>query len=85
MDCAFPAQFAFAVSKRIFPNATDRNRIKRLMREVIRLQKISFYQKLKEKNKQAIFLISYHTKRMPTIQELETDIAKLFTKLLYSL
>ncbi|HUM53292.1 MAG TPA: ribonuclease P protein component, partial [Chitinophagales bacterium] len=62
LNCAFQAQFAFAVSKKIFPLAKDRNRIKRLMRESMRLQKPAFYQLLQEKNKQLILLLSYHSK-----------------------
>ena len=85
MNCAFPAQFAFAVSKKIFPLAKDRNSIKRLMRESVRLQKPAFYQILQEKNKQLILLLSYHSKKMSNLKEIDESITKLLNKVLNEL
>lgn len=85
MNCAFPAQFAFAVSKKIFPLAKDRNSIKRLMRESVRLQKPAFYQILQEKNKQLILLLSYHSKKISTLKEIDESITKLINKVLNEL
>ena len=85
MNCAFPAQFAFAVSKKIFPLAKDRNSIKRLMRESVRLQKPAFYQILQEKNKQLILLLSYHSKKMSNLKEIDESITKLINKVLNEL
>ena len=85
MNCAFPAQFAFAVSKKIFPLAKDRNSIKRLMRESVRLQKPAFYQILQEKNKQLILLLSYHSKKISTLKEIDESITKLLNKVLNEL
>ncbi len=85
MNCAFPAQFAFAVSKKIFPLAKDRNRIKRLMRESVRLQKPAFYKILQEKNKQLILLLSYHSKKMSNLKEIDESITKLLNKVLNEL
>ncbi|HPA36340.1 MAG TPA: ribonuclease P protein component [Chitinophagales bacterium] len=79
-DCAFRAQFAFVVSKRIFPLATDRNRIKRLMRESVRLQKPELYEQLQEKK--VILLFSFHQKRMATFSEIDMAIKKLLPALL---
>ncbi|MBK6273936.1 MAG: ribonuclease P protein component [Saprospirales bacterium] len=85
LNCAFPAQFAFAVSKKIFPLAKDRNSIKRLMRESVRLQKPAFYQILQEKNKQLILLLSYHSKKISTLKEIDESITKLLNKVLNEL
>ncbi len=85
MNCAFPAQFAFAISKKIFPLAKDRNRIKRLMRESVRLQKPVFYQLLQEKNKQLILLLSYHSKKMSDFKEIDESVTKFLNKVLNEL
>ena len=45
----YPAKFSVSVSKRHFSNATDRNRIKRQIRECYRLQKPAFYDALDKK------------------------------------
>ena len=85
MNCAFQAQFAFAVSKKIFPLAKDRNRIKRLMRESVRLQKPTFYQTLREKNKHVILLLSYHLKTISDFKEVDESVTKLLNKMLNEL
>jgi len=45
----FPVQAAFSVSARIFKKSTDRNLLKRRMREAWRLNKNQFYDKTGEK------------------------------------
>lgn len=85
MNCAFPAQFAFAASKRLFPNATDRNRLKRLMRESVRLQKPEFYKSLQEKNKEVVLLLSYHAKSIADFKTVDAAVTQLLKKLLNEL
>ncbi len=51
------------VSKRNFKNATDRNRIKRLLREAYRLNKLPIHQNIT--NKQLHFFILFIDKTMP--------------------
>lgn len=85
MNCAFPAQFAFAVSKKLFPNAPDRNRLKRLMRESVRLQKNEFYKLLQEKNKQVVLLLSYQAKTIADFKTVDAVVTQLLSKLLVNL
>ncbi|MEZ5053512.1 MAG: ribonuclease P protein component [Chitinophagales bacterium] len=81
VNCAFPAQFAFVASKRIFPNAVDRNRIKRLMRESIRLQKPDFYTTISDMDKTVILLLNYQAKEIKTYAEIYQAIESLLAKL----
>ncbi|HNI31349.1 MAG TPA: ribonuclease P protein component [Chitinophagales bacterium] len=85
LNCAFPAQFAFAAPKKIFPNAVDRNRLKRLMRESMRLQKPEFYKILQEKDIQIVLLLSYHAKKTHDYIEVDEAVIKLLKKLVNEL
>ena len=85
LNCAFQAQFAFAAPKKIFPHAVDRNRLKRLLRESVRLQKPTFTQALQDKNIQIILLLSYHTKKIHDYKEVEDAVTKLLQKLVNEL
>ncbi len=61
----YPAQAGFSVPKKYFKRAVDRNRIKRLMREVYRTSKIQLYQKLCTEQKQFAFMFVYKGKQIP--------------------
>ena len=61
----YPAQASFSVPKRNFKHAIDRNRIKRLMREAYRLNKISFYENLAERKEQMAIMFVYKGKKLP--------------------
>ena len=58
-------QAAFSVSKRHFKKATERNRIKRLMREAWRLQKNEWQTSLQQTNKTAVVFILYVSNELP--------------------
>jgi ribonuclease P protein component len=56
---------AFSVSKRYFKKAVYRNRIKRLMREAYRLQKMDLQNQLHQNNKNVSVFILYISKELP--------------------
>ena len=64
------SKFVFTVSKKKFKRAVDRNRIKRLMREVVRKEKIS------GKNIAFIFV----GKELPTYNEVEKSIKLILSR-----
>jgi len=55
-DLPFPVQAAFSVGKRYFRHATDRNKIKRRMKEAYRLNKFGLYEKLSTQKISCIFI-----------------------------
>ncbi|TVZ56206.1 ribonuclease P protein component [Lutibacter sp. Hel_I_33_5] len=78
----FPVQAGFSVPKRNFKNAVDRNRLKRLMREVYRLQKEIVYTNA---DIPYIFMISYIGKEEFPYTELYTKMEKLLNKFVLEL
>ncbi len=66
----FPAQVMVSVSKRTFAHATDRNKIKRQLRELYRLSKPSLYQALAAKNKKMVLAIVFQGKSHVPYQQL---------------
>jgi ribonuclease P protein component len=75
----FPIKVAFSVPKRIVKLAVNRNKLKRLMREVYRKNKHFFADNLKE---QYIFMFIYTTKEEINYNNLLLAMEKLQTKFL---
>lgn len=76
-----PAQVAFAVSKKRFKRAVDRNLLKRRMREIYRLNKVKFYDQLNACNKQVVFLVSYSAKDILPYAQLEEKLLPALDRL----
>lgn len=70
----FPAKCLISVSTKKFKNATDRNYIKRLIKEAYRKNKSDIYSFLVEKNQLCLMAIIYTGKTIPTYNEIEKKI-----------
>ncbi len=66
-----------SVSKKHFKKAVDRNRIKRLLREVYRLNKSAYFNNI---TTQYALMILYIGKDKPTYVEVEHSMNKLFDR-----
>lgn len=81
LNTVFPAQVAFAVPKKNFKSAVDRNRIKRMLREVYRKNKAGFYPLLLKKEKQLAILVVYNGKTIPVFTEVEQKLTLILQRL----
>jgi len=78
----FPAQVLFAVSKKRFKRAVDRNRIKRISREVYRLSKQAhLYDQLIGSEKKIVISLAYIGKELPVFDFAEKKMLKLLKQL----
>jgi ribonuclease P protein component len=78
----YPAQAAFSVPKRFFKRATDRNIIKRHLREAYRHQKLALYQKLIDLQYQLILMLIYKGKDVPDHEIVDQQVRELLAKLI---
>jgi ribonuclease P protein component len=78
-DSDFPVKVGFSVPKRVVKLAVDRNRIKRLMREVYRKNKYLISENIKEPY---IFMLIYTAKEESKYSDLEEIFKKVFVKFL---
>jgi ribonuclease P protein component len=71
-----PIQFGFAVPKKIASSAVLRNRIKRLMRETVRLEKETLWNGLQQQHKTAIVVMMLRRHDPAVLKKLSyTEIA----------
>lgn len=77
-------QCGVGVSSKNFKKAVDRNRIKRLMRESYRLQKIFLQDSLKGKDLQLALFLIYTGKELPEYKMVSDKIELILNRLVKS-
>ena len=76
-----PVKAGVTVSTRNFKKAVDRNRIKRLLRESIRLQKAALEQQLTDKKQCLQFFIIFTGRNLPDFPFVKEKTAAILQKL----
>lgn len=82
LDAAFPAQVGFSVPKRFYKQATDRNRVKRLMREAYRKNKWPLYEHLLAKQLKVSLLFVFKGKTIPDQNTVNQAVITCLQKLI---
>jgi len=77
----YPAEMGVAVPKRIIRKASDRNLIKRRMRESYRLFKPQFYKLLNDNGKQFSFMVIYQSEKIEDFKTINESLQKALRKL----
>lgn len=80
-----PFKIVFSAPKRNFKKAVQRNRIKRICREAVRLNKSILESYLIENNKQLALFLVYSSKDELNSKQLEKKVIKLFNEIIKSL
>jgi ribonuclease P protein component len=84
-DSATPAQVLFSVSKKSFPLASDRNRIKRQLREAYRQNKHHLYDHLEKQHQHCILAVIYAANAHLPSDDLEIKIKAVMKRLFLEL
>jgi len=80
-ETKFPAQILISVGKKAFKQAVDRNRIKRQIREIYRLNKHQLYDHFDKNQRQCVMAIIYTANvHLPT-EDLEIKIKAVLKRL----
>lgn len=74
-------QIVISIPKRIIKNATSRNRIRRQIKEIYRLNKAQLIEKYQAKNTGLALFLIYTGKESPTFGHLENKLKELISKL----
>ena len=80
LDSTAPAQVAFAIPKRHVKKATDRNYIRRLMREAYRLEKERWYGPLRAAGVQCAWLVIYQSSQSLAFPDVRQRLCRLLDR-----
>jgi len=81
----FPIKVGVGVSSRYFKKAVDRNRVKRLLRENYRVNKLPLHAFTTTNNKQVALFFLYTDKVLPSFELLQQKMPLVINKLLTKL
>lgn len=81
-DTSIPMQAGVTISSRKFKKAVDRNRVKRILRETYRLQKLPLQHALSEKKISIALFFIYTGKDLPVFNEVFEKMGIILQKLL---
>ena len=77
----FPVQLLISVPRSLFRHATERNKIKRLIREAYRKNKHLLYEPLAENHEQMLICLTYTAKEIISYEALTGKIIVLLQRL----
>ena len=80
-----PFQLVISAPKRLFKKAHDRNRVKRLLKEAVRKNKLPLTSYLIEQKLQIDLFISYTNTEIITVERLSQKINQLFKLIIHEL
>lgn len=78
-------QAGVTASSRHFKKAVDRNRIKRVLREAYRLQKLPLQNQLLEQNKRMVLFFIYIGKELPNFEDVYKKMGSVLHQLINNL
>ncbi len=81
-DQKVAGQVLFSVSKKRFKRAVDRNKLKRQMREIYRINRVEYlFPRLHEENRQLLFSIQYIAREFVHFETMSQRMKSLLSRL----